>query len=81
MYYKPTLEEFKDDALPTSVYAMLAITALVGMGDVITLRPSNGPSMTLRSSKASTIAEHKFNHRREDDIECYMEQYGVNVIV
>ncbi|KAK8541879.1 hypothetical protein V6N12_014500 [Hibiscus sabdariffa] len=30
---------------------MLAITEFVGMGDVIILRPSNGPPMTLRSSK------------------------------
>ncbi|XP_039012386.1 (+)-delta-cadinene synthase isozyme A-like [Hibiscus syriacus] len=86
--YKPTFEEFRDNALPTSGYAMLAITAFVGMGDVITPETFKWAANDPKIIKASTIicrfmddiAEHKFNHRREDDcsaIECYMEQYGV----
>ncbi|KAK8542700.1 hypothetical protein V6N12_015285 [Hibiscus sabdariffa] len=86
--YKPTFEEFRDNALPTSGYAMLAITAFVGMGDVITPETFEWAANDPKIIKASTIicrfmddiAEHKFNHRREDDcsaIECYMEQYGV----
>ncbi|XVE95329.1 hypothetical protein REPUB_Repub02eG0087400 [Reevesia pubescens] len=87
--YKPTFEEFRENALPTSGYAMLAITAFVGMGDVITQETFNWAAKDPKIIKASTIicrfmddvAEHKFNHRREDDcsaIECYMEQYGVS---
>ncbi|XVE50476.1 hypothetical protein DITRI_Ditri01bG0165200 [Diplodiscus trichospermus] len=87
--YKPTFEEFRANALPTSGYAMLAITAFVGMGDVVTPDTfkwaTNGPTII----KASTIicrfmddvAEHKFNQKREDDcsaIECYMEEYSVS---
>ncbi|KAE8679113.1 (+)-delta-cadinene synthase isozyme XC14 [Hibiscus syriacus] len=86
--YKPTFEEFRDNALPTSGYAMLAITAFVGMGDVITRKTFEWAANDPKIIKASTIicrfmddiAEHKFKHRREDDcsaIECYMEQYGV----
>ncbi|KAK5772538.1 hypothetical protein PVK06_048828 [Gossypium arboreum] len=86
--YKPTFEEFRDNALPTSGYAMLAITAFVGMGEVITPETFKWAANDPKIIKASTIicrfmddiAEHKFNHRREDDcsaIECYMEQYGV----
>ncbi|KAK9025817.1 hypothetical protein V6N11_038672 [Hibiscus sabdariffa] len=86
--YKPTFEEFRDNALPTSGYAMLAITAFVGMGDVITPETFTWAASDPKIIKASTIicrfmddiAEHKFKHRREDDcsaIECYMEQYGV----
>ncbi|KAK9005040.1 hypothetical protein V6N11_042488 [Hibiscus sabdariffa] len=86
--YKPTFEEFRDNALPTSGYAMLAITAFVGMGDVITPETFAWAASDPKIIKASTIicrfmddiAEHKFKHRREDDcsaIECYMEQYGV----
>ncbi|KAK8483052.1 hypothetical protein V6N11_049594 [Hibiscus sabdariffa] len=86
--YKPTFEEFRDNALPTSGYAMLAITAFIGMGDVITPETFEWAANDPKIIKASTIicrfmddiAEHKFNHRREDDcsaIECYMEQYGV----
>ncbi|KAK8474197.1 hypothetical protein V6N11_033072 [Hibiscus sabdariffa] len=67
---------------------MLAITAFVGMGDVITPETFKWAANDPKIIKASTIicrfmddiAEHKFNHRREDDcsaIECYMEQYGV----
>ncbi|KAA3465137.1 (+)-delta-cadinene synthase isozyme A [Gossypium australe] len=86
--YKPTFEEFRDNALPTSGYGMLAITAFVGMGDVITPETFAWATNDPKIIKASTIicrfmddiAEHKFKHRREDDcsaIECYMEQYGV----
>ncbi|KAL4272665.1 hypothetical protein GQ457_13G002760 [Hibiscus cannabinus] len=86
--YKPTFEEFRDNALPTSGYAMLAITAFVGMGDVITPETFTWAASDPKIIKASTIicrfmddiAEHKFKHRREDDcsaIECYMEQYSV----
>ncbi|KAG4215821.1 hypothetical protein ERO13_A01G200800v2 [Gossypium hirsutum] len=86
--YKPTFEEFRDNALPTSGYGMLAITAFVGMGDVITPETFEWATNDPKIIKASTIicrfmddiAEHKFKHRREDDcsaIECYMEQYGV----
>ncbi|XP_022717944.1 (+)-delta-cadinene synthase isozyme A [Durio zibethinus] len=87
--YKPTFEEFRANALPTSGYAMLAITAFVGMGDVITPETFEWAASDPKIIKASTIicrfmddvAEHKFNHRREDDcsaIECYMEQYCVS---
>ncbi|KAE8706538.1 (+)-delta-cadinene synthase isozyme XC14 [Hibiscus syriacus] len=86
--YKPTFEEFRENALPTSGYAMLAITAFVGMGDIITPETFEWAANDPNIIKASTIicrfmddiAEHKFKHRREDDcsaIECYMEQYGV----
>ncbi|XP_021287788.1 (+)-delta-cadinene synthase isozyme A [Herrania umbratica] len=87
--YKPTFEEYKSNALPTSGYAMLAITAFVGMGDVVTQETFNWAANDPNIIRASTIicrfmddiAEHKFNQRREDDcsaIECYMEQYGVS---
>ncbi|XWS51960.1 hypothetical protein CRYUN_Cryun11dG0026500 [Craigia yunnanensis] len=87
--YKPTFEEFRDKALPTSGYAMLAITAFVGMGDVVTPETFNWAAKDPKIIRASTIicrfmddiAEHKFNQKREDDcsaIECYMEQYGVS---
>ncbi|KAK6229605.1 hypothetical protein SCA6_018556 [Theobroma cacao] len=86
---KPTFEEYKANALPTSGYAMLAITAFVGMGDVVTQETFNWAAKDPNIIRASTIicrfmddiAEHKFNQRREDDcsaIECYMEQYGVS---
>nr|KJB13475.1 hypothetical protein B456_002G080400 [Gossypium raimondii] len=86
--YKPTFEEFRDNALPTSSYAMLAITAFMGVGDVITPETFTWAAGDPKIIKASTIicrftddiAEHKFKHRREDDcsaIECYIEQYGV----
>ncbi|KAH1121025.1 hypothetical protein J1N35_004185 [Gossypium stocksii] len=85
---KPTFEDFRDNALPTSGYAMLAITTFVGMGDVITPETFTWVAGDPKIIKASTIiyrfmddiAEHKFKHRREDDcsaIECYIEQYGV----
>ncbi|XWS09880.1 hypothetical protein CRYUN_Cryun39dG0027600 [Craigia yunnanensis] len=87
--YKPTFEEFRTNALPTSGYAMLAITAFVGMGEVITPETFNWAANDPKIIRASTIicrfmddvAEHKFNQKREDDcsaIECYMEQYGVS---
>ncbi|XWS51961.1 hypothetical protein CRYUN_Cryun11dG0026600 [Craigia yunnanensis] len=87
--YKPTFEEFRDNALPTSGYAMLAITAFVGMGDVVTPETFNWAAKDPKIIRASTIicrfmddiAEHKFNQKREDDcsaIECYMEQYGLS---
>ncbi|XVE50477.1 hypothetical protein DITRI_Ditri01bG0165300 [Diplodiscus trichospermus] len=86
--YKPTFEEFRANALPTSGYAMLAITAFVGMGDVVTPETFKWATNDPKIIKASTIicrfmddvAEHKFNQKREDDcsaIECYMEEYGV----
>ncbi|EOY12642.1 Delta-cadinene synthase isozyme A [Theobroma cacao] len=86
---KPTFEEYKANALPTSGYAMLAITAFVGMGDVVTQETFNWAAKDPNIIRASTIicrfmddiAEHKFNQRREDDcsaIECYVEQYGVS---
>ncbi|KAK6230399.1 hypothetical protein QUC31_001917 [Theobroma cacao] len=87
--YKPTFEEYKSNALPTSGYAMLAIAAFVGMGDVVTQETFNWAANDPNIIRASTIicrfmddiAEHKFNQKREDDcsgIECYMEQYGVS---
>ncbi|MBA0848863.1 hypothetical protein Goshw_008102 [Gossypium schwendimanii] len=86
--YKPTFEEFRDNVLLTSGYAMFAITAFMGMGDVITLETFTWAAGDPKIIKASTIicrltdniAKHKFKHRREDDcstIMCYMEQYGV----
>ncbi|PPS12037.1 hypothetical protein GOBAR_AA08616 [Gossypium barbadense] len=80
--YKPTFEEFRDNALPTSGYGMLAITAFVGMGDVITPETFEWATNDPKIIKASTIICRFMDdiHRREDDcsaIECYMEQYGV----
>ncbi|XP_039072239.1 (+)-delta-cadinene synthase isozyme XC14 [Hibiscus syriacus] len=86
--YKPSFEEFKANALPTCGYAMLAITAFVGMGDIVTPDTFKWAANDPKIIQASTIicrfmddvAEHKFKHRREDDcsaIECYMEEYGV----
>ena len=65
--YKPTFEEFRTNALPTSGYAMLAITAFVGMGDVITPETFNWAVNDPKIIRASTIicrfmddvAEHK----------------------
>ncbi|XVE80269.1 hypothetical protein DITRI_Ditri14bG0126500 [Diplodiscus trichospermus] len=87
--YKPTFEEFRANALISSGYAMLAITAFVGMGDVITAETFNWAANDPKIITASAIicrfmddiAEHKFNQKREEDystIECYMEQYGVS---
>ncbi|XWS16612.1 hypothetical protein CRYUN_Cryun34aG0104900 [Craigia yunnanensis] len=87
--YKPTFEEFRANALRTSGYDMLAITAFVGMRDVVTPETFNWAANDPKIIRASTIicrfmddiAEHKFNQKREDDcsaIECYMEQYGVS---
>ncbi|TYG71864.1 hypothetical protein ES288_D05G433400v1 [Gossypium darwinii] len=88
--HKPSFEEFKATALQTTGYAMLAITALVGMGDIVTPETFTWAANNPKIIQASTIicrfmddvAEHKFKQRREDDfsgIECYMEEYGVMV--
>ncbi|KAE8713667.1 (+)-delta-cadinene synthase isozyme A [Hibiscus syriacus] len=73
--YKPSFEEFKANALPTCGYAMLAITAFIGMGDIVTPDTFKWAANDPKIIKASTII-----CRREDDcsaIECYMEEYGV----
>ncbi|KAL4324773.1 hypothetical protein GQ457_11G006180 [Hibiscus cannabinus] len=88
MYYKPTFKEFTDNALPTSGYAMLAITEFVGM-DILTTYPTFRISKDhlchkavklLGSAFAKCFIWIQFNHIRQDDcstIECYMEQFGV----
>ncbi|XVF70498.1 hypothetical protein PTKIN_Ptkin11bG0166500 [Pterospermum kingtungense] len=53
--YKPTFEEFRANALPTSGYAMLAITAFVGMGDVVNPETFNWAANDPKIIRASTI--------------------------
>ncbi|KAE8704051.1 (+)-delta-cadinene synthase isozyme A [Hibiscus syriacus] len=60
--YKPTFEEFRDNALPTSGYAMLAITAFVGMGDVITPQTFTWVAIDPKIIKASTIISSFHNN-------------------
>ncbi|XVF77152.1 hypothetical protein PTKIN_Ptkin14bG0018000 [Pterospermum kingtungense] len=87
--YKPTFDEFRVNQSLTSGYDMLAITALVGMGDVVTPETfkwaTNDPKIVRACAIIcrfmDDIAEHKFNHKRENDfsgIQCYMEQFGVS---
>ncbi|XVE50483.1 hypothetical protein DITRI_Ditri01bG0165900 [Diplodiscus trichospermus] len=87
--YKPSFKEFRANALRTSGCAMVAITALVGMGDVVTPETFKWATNDPKIINASVIigrfmddiAEHKFNQKRKDDcsaIECYMEEYGVS---
>ncbi|XVF77188.1 hypothetical protein PTKIN_Ptkin14bG0021800 [Pterospermum kingtungense] len=87
--YKPTFDEFRANQLLSSAHVMLAITALIGMGDVVTTETfkwaTNGPKIiracAIICRFMDDIAEHKFNQKREDDfsgIECYMEQFGVS---
>ncbi|KAK6229631.1 hypothetical protein SCA6_018582 [Theobroma cacao] len=65
--YKPTFEQYKANALLTSGYGMLAITAFVGMGDVVTQETFNWAVNDPKIIRASTIicrfmddiAEHK----------------------
>ncbi|XVF77135.1 hypothetical protein PTKIN_Ptkin14bG0016500 [Pterospermum kingtungense] len=87
--YKPTFDEFRANQWLSSGYASLAITALVGLGDVVTPETFKWATDDPKIIRASAIicrfmddiAEHKFNHKREDDfsgIECYMEQFGVS---
>ncbi|XP_012443584.1 (+)-delta-cadinene synthase isozyme XC14 [Gossypium raimondii] len=86
--YKPSFEEFKINALSSSGYAMLAITSFVGMGDIVTPETFKWAANEPKIIQASTIicrftddiAEHKFEHRREDDwsvIDYYMKEYNV----
>ncbi|KAG8492539.1 hypothetical protein CXB51_009782 [Gossypium anomalum] len=86
--YKPSLKEFKANALSSSGYAMLAITSFVGMGDMITPETFKWAVSNPKIIEASTIicrftndvTEHKFKHRREDEwstIDYYMKEYGV----
>ncbi|XVE50478.1 hypothetical protein DITRI_Ditri01bG0165400 [Diplodiscus trichospermus] len=52
---KPTFEGFRANALPTSGYAMLAITAFVGMGDVVTPETFKWATNDPKIIKAYTI--------------------------
>ncbi|XVE50494.1 hypothetical protein DITRI_Ditri01bG0167000 [Diplodiscus trichospermus] len=87
--YKPTVEELRANGLKTAGYDMLAITAFIGMRDVVTPETFKWATNDPKIFKASSIigrfmddlAEHKFNQRNEGDyssIECYMEEYGVS---
>ncbi|XVF77226.1 hypothetical protein PTKIN_Ptkin14bG0025600 [Pterospermum kingtungense] len=87
--YKPTFDEFRANQSLSTGYDVLAITALVGMGDVVTLETfkwaTNDPKIiracAIICRFMDDIAEHKFNHKRENDfsgIQCYMEQFGVS---
>ncbi|XP_050218835.1 (-)-germacrene D synthase-like [Mercurialis annua] len=86
--YVPTMEEYMAVALATSGYELLAITSLVGMGDIVTKDSfdwlSNKPNKILIASQTISrlmddIVSHKFEQKRghvASSIECYMKQYG-----
>ncbi|XVE50487.1 hypothetical protein DITRI_Ditri01bG0166200 [Diplodiscus trichospermus] len=83
--YKPTFEEFRSNALLTYAYAMLTITALIDIGDDITLETFKWATNDTKIIKASSIIcrfmDDLAEHNKEDDcsaIEYYMEEYCVS---
>ncbi|XVE50493.1 hypothetical protein DITRI_Ditri01bG0166900 [Diplodiscus trichospermus] len=87
-HYTPTVEEYMTNAVVSSGYIMVAITSLVGMGDIVTEEVFNWASTNPKIIKASAIiarlmndiVSHKFEQERghvASAIECYMKQHGV----
>ncbi|XVF77675.1 hypothetical protein PTKIN_Ptkin14bG0066200 [Pterospermum kingtungense] len=88
--YVPTLEEYMENAaLVSSGYVMVAITSLVGMGDIVTEEifnwASNYPTIIKALSAIARlmddIVSHKFEQERghvASAVECYMKQHGVS---
>nr|WNI01936.1 terpene synthase [Psidium guajava] len=86
--YTPTLEEYMPLALLTSGYEMLAITSLVGMGDVVTEHAFEwllGDCKILKASQIiarlmDDIASHQFEQTRghvASAVELFMKEHGV----
>ncbi|XP_050369625.1 (-)-germacrene D synthase-like [Argentina anserina] len=85
--YTPSMDEYMEVALITSAYSMLATTAFVGMGDIVTKESFEWIFSDPKIVKASAvvcrlmddIVSHKFEQKRghvASAVECYMMQYG-----
>ncbi|OAY28588.1 (-)-germacrene D synthase [Manihot esculenta] len=83
----PTTEEYMSIALTTSGYALLAVTSLVGMGDIVTKDSFDWlftePKMVIASEIIARlmddIVSHEFEQKRghsASSIECYMKQHS-----
>nr|QWQ79570.1 TPS12 [Juglans sigillata] len=86
--YKPTMDEYMVPALVSSGYPMLAITSLVGMGELVTKDsfewlisdPKMVTASTVVARLMNDIVSHKFEQKRGQVIsavECYMTQHDV----
>ncbi|KAK3429000.1 hypothetical protein EUGRSUZ_E00419 [Eucalyptus grandis] len=87
--YTPTLEEYMPLALLTTGYEMLAITSLVGMGDVVTKHAFEwllGDCKILKASQIicrlmDDIASHQFEQKRghvASSVELFMKEHNVS---
>ncbi|KAF7847692.1 hypothetical protein BT93_L2719 [Corymbia citriodora subsp. variegata] len=87
--YTPTLEEYMPLALLTTGYEMLAITSLVGMGNVVTKHAFEwllGDCKILKASQIicrlmDDIASHQFEQKRghvASAVELFMKEHGVS---
>ncbi|GLT83471.1 hypothetical protein SLE2022_017590 [Rubroshorea leprosula] len=85
--YTPTLDEYMPVALISSGYEMMAVTSIIGLGDIATEDSFNWllnqPKIVTASEAIARlmddIASHKFEQKRghvASSIECYMIQYG-----
>uniref|UniRef100_A0A2N9F1R9 Uncharacterized protein n=1 Tax=Fagus sylvatica TaxID=28930 RepID=A0A2N9F1R9_FAGSY len=83
----PTMDEYMRIACVTSGYSMLAITLLVGMGDIVTKDSFEWVFSDPKIVKACTViarlmddmVSHKFEQKRghvASAVECYMAQHG-----
>uniref|UniRef100_A0A2N9FGL6 CCHC-type domain-containing protein n=1 Tax=Fagus sylvatica TaxID=28930 RepID=A0A2N9FGL6_FAGSY len=83
----PTMDEYMRIACVTSGYSTLAITLLVGMGDIVTKDSFEWMSSDPKIVKACTVVarlmddmvSHKFEQKRghvASAVECYMAQHG-----
>ncbi|KAF8031675.1 hypothetical protein BT93_D0786 [Corymbia citriodora subsp. variegata] len=87
--YTPTLEEYMPLALLTTGYEMLAITSIVGMGNVVTKHAFEwllGDCKILKASQIicrlmDDIASHQFEQKRghvASAVELFMKEHGVS---
>ncbi|KAF8019378.1 hypothetical protein BT93_G0144 [Corymbia citriodora subsp. variegata] len=87
--YAPTLEEYMPLALLTTGHEMLAITSLLGMGDVVTKHAFEwllGDCKILKASQIicrlmDDIASHQFEQKRghiASAVELFMKEHGVS---
>ncbi|XP_057968279.1 (-)-germacrene D synthase-like [Malania oleifera] len=87
--HMPTMEEYMRLALLTSGYPMLAMTSLVGMGDIVTkdtfewivANPNIVTASSIICRLMDDMVSHKFEQKRGhvvSAVECYMNEYGVS---
>ncbi|XVF04130.1 hypothetical protein REPUB_Repub05bG0055600 [Reevesia pubescens] len=85
----PTMEEFMEVGLITSVYPLSVLTAFLGMGNIVTKDAFDWvlsyPKMITASSLIyrflDDIMSHEFEQERghvATSVECYMKQHGVS---